>query len=397
MDLLLIHKLIDHYKEEFSEIDPQEIYKWKAVKCFQDNWDIDATDFPAMLEASLANTKNLMDAGNYFPKRMIKFYAQKSSVKVKALFLDLFNEEHDLIDRIKSFRQGIQVLNDQYPERDSHYQDQRAVMVYLTLNYPDTYFIYKFGLFKKFCKKIDYHYQPKRGCYENIGAYLTLCRMLRDTIANDQELLQMHQERLTEDCYIDQSLHLLTQDFIYAVAEHFSETEFVRQSPTTHIPNVTHSRAEGIEIKTFGVDLTPGIIDHEGKAKRNKRVGDLGEKWVVDYEEKRLKDLGKPNLADKVKHISAESGDGAGYDIESRDKNGNTIYIEVKATTGADTTPFFITRNELERSYLEQENYYLYRVYNFKEDTGEADLQIIQGELSPLCQTPTQYKAGIKE
>ena len=41
--------LFETYKQHFSENFPEEKYKWEALKCFQDNWDIDALDFKAML------------------------------------------------------------------------------------------------------------------------------------------------------------------------------------------------------------------------------------------------------------------------------------------------------------------------------------------------------------
>lgn len=36
---------IEEYKDQFQKVNQLEIYKWKAVKQFQDNWNIDAVDF----------------------------------------------------------------------------------------------------------------------------------------------------------------------------------------------------------------------------------------------------------------------------------------------------------------------------------------------------------------
>ena len=49
------------------EIHKDEIYKWKAVKVFQDSWDIKAKNFYAMLDNALSESKNLLDSGQYFP------------------------------------------------------------------------------------------------------------------------------------------------------------------------------------------------------------------------------------------------------------------------------------------------------------------------------------------
>lgn len=47
-----LQTLIKEYKENFKENISVELYKWEAVKHFQDNWNIDAEDFPAMLSTS---------------------------------------------------------------------------------------------------------------------------------------------------------------------------------------------------------------------------------------------------------------------------------------------------------------------------------------------------------
>ena len=68
MNLDLVQKYIEEYKSNFSKIHRQEIYKWIAVKVFQDNFDVTAQNFHEMLTLSLSKTKNLMSSGNYYPR-----------------------------------------------------------------------------------------------------------------------------------------------------------------------------------------------------------------------------------------------------------------------------------------------------------------------------------------
>lgn len=103
----------------------------------------------------------------------------------------------------------------------------------------------------------------------------------------------------------------------------------------------------------------------------------------------------KYNLIDLIKHTSKDEGDGTGFDIKSFDINGNRIFIEVKKTKGRQNSTFFLTRNELERSKIEKDNYYLYRLYNYKEQTETADLLIIQGDLTNICDFLTTYKINL--
>ena len=39
-----LNQVISAYKENFSKHFEKERYKWNAVKCFQENWDIETDD-----------------------------------------------------------------------------------------------------------------------------------------------------------------------------------------------------------------------------------------------------------------------------------------------------------------------------------------------------------------
>lgn len=57
--------IITEYKKQFIQSQwPKEKFKWEAVKCFQDNWDISTDKFTEMLINSLAKTENLLSSKN---------------------------------------------------------------------------------------------------------------------------------------------------------------------------------------------------------------------------------------------------------------------------------------------------------------------------------------------
>ncbi len=102
--------------------------------------------------------------------------------------------------------------------------------------------------------------------------------------------------------------------------------------------------------------------DYEKKNKNAKKIGDRGEMIVMKYEKEQLQQLGKNNLASKVKMVSL-TNDAAGYDILSFFPDGTKKYIEVKSTVRTiGYSTFFITANEYEVSQ-ELENYLIYLVY----------------------------------
>lgn len=98
---------------------------------------------------------------------------------------------------------------------------------------------------------------------------------------------------------------------------------------------------------------------------RNRTLGEAGERRVFEMECARLMEAERADLARKVRWVSKEDGDGAGYDIASFDAGGAERLIEVKTTNGGAKTPFFITRNEKALSDERPEAFRLYRVYEF--------------------------------
>ena len=96
---------------------------------------------------------------------------------------------------------------------------------------------------------------------------------------------------------------------------------------------------------------------------RNRALGRAGEEFVIAVERKRLLAVERPDLARKIRWVSAEEGDGAGYDILSFGANGRERLLEVKTTNGPARTPFFLTRNEIAVAKERATAWRLYRVH----------------------------------
>lgn len=98
---------------------------------------------------------------------------------------------------------------------------------------------------------------------------------------------------------------------------------------------------------------------------RNRSLGTAGEKFVVELERARLLEMHRVDLAERVRWVAQEDGDGAGYDVLSFNPNGNERLIEVKTTTGAARTPFYLSRNECSVAEERPEDWSIYRVHLF--------------------------------
>jgi len=132
--------------------------------------------------------------------------------------------------------------------------------------------------------------------------------------------------------------------------------------------------------------------DYVQQTIEHKEIGDAGEELVKQYEKDRLNAANLPLLADKVESVL----DGKGYDLISFNIDGSPIYIEVKTTVGGELMPFNYTINEYLFAENYPNNYCIYRLYNFDDDTNTADFYIINEPFEQLLFQPIVYKAYYK-
>jgi Domain of unknown function (DUF3883) len=114
---------------------------------------------------------------------------------------------------------------------------------------------------------------------------------------------------------------------------------------------------------------------------------------VLLYERETLMRKGRPDLAQRVRHVAEIEGDGAGYDVLSFTEDGTVKYIEVKTTRGSAETAFFLSANELAFARQHSAYYCVYRVYGYQSQTHSGKCYIIAGNPELWCEvTPTQYR-----
>jgi len=128
-------------------------------------------------------------------------------------------------------------------------------------------------------------------------------------------------------------------------------------SPTEVKLNIVSNRDSDLKTKT----KSKSNPDYVAKNKRNKMIGNRGEKIVLEHEKLLLKNHG---LVSESENVKKAEYDHLGYDIESYDFEGNRKYIEVKSTVNnSEIKQFHITTNELEKAN-NLKNYHLYIVYD---------------------------------
>lgn len=113
--------------------------------------------------------------------------------------------------------------------------------------------------------------------------------------------------------------------------------------------------------------VLPVKRDYLQREALNRSLGFAGEHLVMEYEARRLHNLGARTLAERIEHVSQTRGDGLGHDVLSFETDGRERFIEVKTTAYLAETPFFISPNEAAFSDAHAEQFHLYRVFDFRQ------------------------------
>jgi hypothetical protein len=145
-------------------------------------------------------------------------------------------------------------------------------------------------------------------------------------------------------------------------------------------------------------DETPALMrlvrkfDPAGRDERNRALGKRGEERVLASEKARLLSAGLEELAQKIRWVSQEDGDGAGYDILSFTERGEERLLEVKTTAGHLTTPFYLSANECALSVERPDHFRIFRLYDFAKEPKA--FQIAPPLESALILETASYRAS---
>ncbi|MCY1353338.1 hypothetical protein D9M69_396760 [compost metagenome] len=161
------------------------------------------------------------------------------------------------------------------------------------------------------------------------------------------------------------------------------------------VDSPTKEEAQTLVIPAAGRVRLPRKLDYAARDEANRKLGRSGEDWVIGYEQKRLMEMGQPDLFRRLEWISDTRGDEAGYDILSFEDEARHRFIEVKTTNGGIATSFILSHNELEFSKDAAEQFYLYRVFQFR---NGPKLFILRGDLSRLLYLkPLDFRASFRK
>lgn len=228
-----IEKLTDYwikYKDYFELPEPEndEKYKWTVLAQVFEKWDWNATNKLEMFKNAfeVKGSKNLWLSGQYFPISHTIWMFEVFPKETIEAFDYLFNESIPILDRVQKFiglyDEKLPYLKELAPDKKINYHshgDMRATALYLFLQNPNKYYLFKYTMVKDFLLNIG-EQSIKMGNFENLELYFNNSNIVLEFIKSDIEFLSKYNEFLREpNKYKDESLHLLTQDFIYFISK----------------------------------------------------------------------------------------------------------------------------------------------------------------------------------
>ena len=251
-----LKQLLAEYKKVFVQQQwPNEKYKWEAVQCFQENWDINSLDFAQMLKRSLNQVGNLLASANNFPAKMIISFVEAAPEEVRSMYMELYDESKDLCERIANFKNKSNTLLERHGNGAAqHYQYENAIMTYLWLRYPDKYYIYKFSEVKAVSSELQSDYRFKKGAYvDNIRNFMALYDEICAELQQEDELRNLLNSQITSTCYADPELRTLTIDVSFFIFRYWNKEEL------TKVPFSTQSQEDDRQQYWFLKEKNPKI------------------------------------------------------------------------------------------------------------------------------------------
>ncbi|HJC23792.1 MAG TPA: AAA family ATPase [Candidatus Eisenbergiella merdavium] len=272
-----LQKALAAYKRDFIKKQwPDEKYKWEAVQYFQANWDVNADDFAGMLTRALSKTANLLASANHFPAKMIVGFAGSVPEEVRAMFLSLYDESRDVVERVEEFKQKSGGLLERHGNGAAqHFQDENAIMTYLWLRYPDKYYVYKLGEIRAVAAELKGSYRFKKGAYaDNIRNFMAFYDEICDELRRDDELRKLLQSQLTESCYPDPQLRTLTGDVGFYISRYHKKGDVSDEDgwwPKDYTPGFSvedwlELLADKSIFTAGSMEIMKRLLDYGGKA-----------------------------------------------------------------------------------------------------------------------------------
>ena len=221
-----LHSIFKKYIDNFEVLNNEkndETYKWEIAQEFQ-NFDLDAEDFAEMLLHMCKTAENLVDSSQQLPFYALVEFARREPETVREMFKKLYADEHidndakqRLIDEFIASSEDLR--KKYYPDSRLYTNNQRSVMMYLFLRYPNSNYGYKASQAKSFADCIEFYEDWGPMTDFRLDIYSRMCEQLIEEIKAYDALMETHKSRFENTdrlLHPDENLHILALDIIYS-------------------------------------------------------------------------------------------------------------------------------------------------------------------------------------
>lgn len=233
----------NHKGENGESYWEEEEFKWRGIKTFQDNWDIEAEDLSDMIKRSLNGVSHMMVSQARFPEGMIEGFAEQEPDTVRAMFKDLFDESKDIVERFHSFKQKSADLLERVGNgAKNHFQDERTIALYLWLRYPDKYYVYQYTQARNLSIALGSDHRIIKGRLDsNIREWLALYNEVTELMKQKPEVRNWETQGMTAVHYPDPEYRMLATDLAYCYTERILKEQKAEQEwePKDYTPGIT--------------------------------------------------------------------------------------------------------------------------------------------------------------
>lgn len=233
----------NHKGEDGESYWDEEEFKWRGIKTFQDNWDLEAPDLADMIKRSLNGVSHMMVSQARFPEGMIEGFAEREPDTVRAMFKDLFDESKDIVERFHSFKQKSADLLERVGNgAKNHFQDERTIALYLWLRYPDKYYVYQYTQARNFSIALGSDHRIIKGRLDsNIREWLALYNEVTELMKQKPEVRNWETQGMTAEHYPDPEYRMLATDLAYCYTERILKGQKAEQAwePKDYNPGIT--------------------------------------------------------------------------------------------------------------------------------------------------------------
>ena len=306
-----LKELLSAYKSKIQETElKDERYKWEFVKTFKGRPNVDAENFTDEIKS--IKFQNLIYAMSV---AVLNNIARERPEELRLLFIDLYNENNPLLNRIAQFNQKSLELYRSFGGELSHHQDERSIATYLTLHDPTKYTFYKSSFYVDFCRLLDVKPADKNEKYIH---YLSLIdQFINSYIKNDNELIGLV-KRYLPSLYDGENHLLLAQDILYSIFNKTDEeTSFWIFQGNSKIYDIKKALQDNA-IKTWSV-------------KSHKDSIKIGDKFILWSTGKNSGCYALGNIVSEV-FESVENNEELAYYIESSNSSELKPRVEIEIT-----------------------------------------------------------------